>query len=138
MCSYWYWFNFCTVNSASGWHPLKLCVQCYTVHSVIRVTFLLWPTWYTNFLFIHTNYIKLNSSTCFERNPLIIRSTTQIVHMHPLVSSLSASDRLVQPLRKELAVAQDSHLQRVTIPEAAYVQFTSLTSWWWAECVRNM
>jgi len=27
-----------------------------------------------------------------------------------------------------LAVAQDSHLQRVTIPEAAYVQFASLTS----------
>jgi len=25
----------------------------------------------------------------------------------------------------------------VTIPEAAYVQFTS-TSWWWAECARNM
>jgi len=50
-------------------------------------------------LFIHTNYIKLNSSTCFERNPLIIRrSTTQIVHMQPLVSSLSASGRLVQPL----------------------------------------
>jgi len=36
-----------------------------------------------------------------------------------------------------LAVAQDSPLQRVTIPEAAYVQFTSLTSWWWAECARN-
>jgi hypothetical protein len=89
--------------------------------------------------------------------------------MQPLVSSLSASDRLVQPLRKDsnpagfvvpdgrvvfvqfyfdllvleylfclfsnvnldipsLAVAQDGHLQRVTIPEAAYVQFTSLTS----------
>jgi len=36
------------------------------------------------------------------------------VHMQPLVSSLSASDRLVQPLRKDsspsLAVAQDSHL----------------------------
>jgi len=65
------------------------------------ITFLLLPTWYTNFLFIHINYIKLNSSTCFERNPLIIRrSTTQIVHMPPLVSSLSASDRLVQPLRK--------------------------------------
>ena len=46
--------------------------------------------------------ITLNSSTCFERNPLIIRrSTTQIVHMQPLVSSLFASDRLVQPLRKE-------------------------------------
>ena len=54
----------------------------------------------------------------------------EIVHMQPLVSSLSASDRLVQPLRKDssLAVAQDSHLQRVTIPEAAYVQFPSLTS----------
>ena len=55
----------------------------------------------------------------------------QIVHMQPLVSSLSASDRLVQPLRKDspsLAVAQDSHLQRATIPEAAYVQLASLTS----------
>ena len=57
----------------------------------------------------------------------------QIVHMQPLVSSLSASDRLVQPLRKDslspsLAVAQDGHLQRVTIPAAAYVQFASLTS----------
>ena len=28
-------------------------------------------------------------------------STTQTVHMQPLVSSLSASDRLVQPLRKD-------------------------------------
>ena len=33
-------------------------------------------------------------------------------------TSFSASDRLVQ----------DGHLQRVTIPEAAYVQFASLTS----------
>jgi len=68
----------------------------------MRVIFLL-PTWFTNFMFIHTNYIKLNSSTCFECNPLIIRrSTMQIVHMQALVSSLSASDRLVQPLRKDL------------------------------------
>jgi len=55
----------------------------------------------------------------------------QIVQMQPLVSSLSASDRLVQPLSKDcppLAVAQDGHLQRVTIPEAASVQFASLTS----------
>ena len=67
------------------------------------ITFLLLPTWYTNFLFLHTNYIKLNFSTCFERNPLIIRRwTSQIVHMRPLVSSLSASDRLVQPLRKKV------------------------------------
>jgi hypothetical protein len=98
--------------------------------------------------------------------------------MQPLLSSLSASDGLVQPLRKDsivvldgrivfvqfyfdlllleylfclfsnanldtwlavhhsitffispsLAVAQDGHLQRVKIPEAAYVQFASLTS----------
>jgi len=69
------------------------------------ITFLLLPTWYTSFMFIHINYIKLNSSTYFERNPLIIRrSTTQIVHMQPLVSSLSASDRLVQPLRKDWLV----------------------------------
>ena len=78
---------------------------CYKVDiwlAVHHITFLLLPTWYTNFLFIHTNYIKLNSSTCFERNPLIIRrSTMQIVHMQPLVSSLSASDRLVQPLSKD-------------------------------------
>ena len=71
------------------------------------VTFLLLPTWYTNFLFIHTDYIKLNFSTCFERNPLIIRRSTQIVHMQPLVSSLSASDRLVQPLRKDQSVLSD-------------------------------
>jgi hypothetical protein len=43
-------------------------------------TFLLLPTWYTNFLFIHINYIKLNSSTCLERNPPIIRRSMQIVH----------------------------------------------------------
>jgi len=47
---------------------------------------------------------------------------TQIVHMQPLVSSLSASDR------PSLAVAQDCHLHRVTIPEAAHIQFASLTS----------
>jgi hypothetical protein len=53
------------------------------------------------FLFIYTNYIKLNSSTCFQRIPSIIRrSTTQFIYMQPLVSSLSASDCLVQQLRK--------------------------------------
>jgi hypothetical protein len=30
--------------------------------------------------------------------------------------------------RTSLAVAQDGHLQRVMIPEAAYVQFASLAS----------
>ena len=97
---------------------------CLAVHR--SITLLLLPAWYINFLFIHINYIKLNSSTCFERIPPIIRRfMTQVVHMQPLVSSLSAGDCLV-------------HLQRVTMPEAAYVQFASLTSCWWAECAQNM
>ena len=59
----------------------------------VYINFLLLPTWYSNFLFIHTFYIKLNSSTCFEHNPHIIRrSTTHIVHMQPLVSSPVESD----------------------------------------------
>ena len=40
--------------------------------------------------------------------------------MQPLVSSLSAGECPVHRLRKNLTGAQDSHLQRVTIPEAAY------------------
>ena len=83
------------------WYISRLDIWLAMHHSI---TFLLLPTWYTNFLFIHTNHIKLNSSTCFEHNPLIIRRSTQIVHMQPLVSSLAASDRLVQPLRKDWLV----------------------------------
>jgi hypothetical protein len=83
-------------SSIEYWFVKSLDIRLAVHHSI---TFLLLPTWYTNFLFIHTNYIKLNSSTCFKRNPLIIRST-QIIRMQPLVSSLSASDRLVQLLRK--------------------------------------
>ena len=49
-----------------------------------------------------------------------------IVSMQHLVSSLSAGDCPVHRLRKKcssfLTGAQDSHLQRVTIPEAAYIQ----------------
>jgi hypothetical protein len=40
--------------------------------------------------------------------------------MQPLVSSLSSGDSPVNG--SERTVAQDSHLQRVTIPEAAYIQ----------------
>jgi len=46
--------------------------------------------------------------------------------MQPLVSSVSAGDYLVHQLRKNflsfLTGAQDSHPQRLTIPEAAYIQ----------------
>jgi hypothetical protein len=42
------------------------------------------------------------------------------VYMQPLVFSLSAGDCLVHRT-SFLTGAQDSHLQRVTIPEAAYI-----------------
>ena len=51
--------------------------------------------------------------------------------MQPLVSSLSAGDCLEHRLRKNssfLTGAQDSHLQTVTIPEAAYIQLRSRPS----------
>ena len=127
-----------TIFKKMYWAYYVCCVLDIWLAVHHSITFLLLPTWYTNFLFIHINYIKLNSSTCSERNTLIIRRSAQIVHMQLLVSSLSASDCLVQPLSPSLAVAQDGHLQRVTIPEAEYVQSASLTSWWWAECARNM
>ena len=46
------------------------------------------------------------------------------IYMQPLVSSLSAGDCPVHRLRKNsfLTGAQDSHLQRVTILEAAYIK----------------
>jgi len=47
------------------------------------------------------------------------------VYMQSLVSSLSAGDCLVYRLRKNLTGAQDSHLQRVTIPETACIQLRS-------------
>jgi hypothetical protein len=46
-----------------------------------------------------------------------------IVYMQSLVSPLFAGDCLVHRLRKNLTGAQDSHLQRVTIPETAYYSY---------------
>ena len=47
-----------------------------------------------------------------------------IVYMQPLVSSMSVGDCPAHWLRKSsfLTGAQDSHPQRVTRPEAAYIQ----------------
>ena len=69
----------------------------------------------------------LKSSTCFEHYPAHLQEVNVvIVYMQPLVSSLSAGDCPVHRLRKNWSSfstgAQDSHLQRVMIPEAAYVQ----------------
>jgi len=50
----------------------------------------------------------LKSSTCFEHYPAHLQEVYVVnAYMQPLVSSLSALD---------------SHLQRVTIPESAYIQ----------------
>jgi len=65
-------------------------------------------------IYLHTIRL-LKSPTCFEHYPAHLQEVyVVIVHMQPLVSSLSAGDCLVHRLRK--------NLQTVTIPEAAYIQ----------------
>jgi hypothetical protein len=69
----------------------------------------------------------LESSPCFEHYPAHLQEVyVVIVYMRPLVLSLSAGDCLVHRLRQNcssfLTGAQDSHLQRVAIPEVAYIQ----------------
>jgi hypothetical protein len=67
----------------------------------------------------------LKSSTCFEHYPAHLQEVYVVIaYMQPLVSSPSAVDCPVHRLRKSyfLTDAQDSHLQRVTIPEAACIQ----------------
>jgi uncharacterized protein (DUF2384 family) len=65
----------------------------------------------------------LKSCTCFEHYPAHLQGVYIItVYMQALVSSLSAGDCLVHLLTG----AQDSHLHRVTIPEAAYTRINKL------------
>jgi len=77
-----------------------------------------------SYLFKYNTFIKIlymfqelpfSSSGGLRRN---------CIYMQPLVSSLSAGYCLVHRLRMSsfLTGAQDSHLHRVTIPEAAYIQ----------------
>jgi hypothetical protein len=76
-------------------------------------------------IYVHIIHL-LKSSTRFEHYPAYLQEIyVVIVYMQPLVSSLSAGDCLVRRLKKNssfLTGAQDSHLQTVTIPEAAYIQ----------------
>jgi len=78
-----------------------------------------------SYLFIYNTFIKIlymfralpwSSLGGLRRN---------CMYMQPLVSSLSAGDCPVHRLRRNcsffLTGAQDSHLQRATIPEAAYI-----------------
>jgi len=60
-------------------------------------------------IYLHIIHL-LKSSACFEHYPAHLQEVyVAVVYMQPLVSSLYAGDC-------------DSHLQRVTIPEAAYIQ----------------
>jgi hypothetical protein len=69
-------------------------------------------------IYLHTIHL-FKSSTCFEQYAAHLREVhVVIVYMQPLVSSLSAGDCPVH----RLTGAQDSHLQTVTIPEAACIQ----------------
>jgi len=75
-------------------------------------------------IYLHIIHL-LNSSTCFEHYPAHHQEVyVVIVYMQPLVLSLFAGDCPVHRLRENsfLTGAQDSHLQTVTIPEAAYIQ----------------
>jgi len=64
------------------------------------------------------------SSTCFEHYPCSSSGGyVVIVYMQPLVLSMSAGNCPVHRLRKNsfFTGAQDSHLQRVKLPKAAYI-----------------
>ena len=69
-----------------------------------------------SYLFIYYTFIKIlymfRAVRCSSSGGLILS-------MQYLISSLSVGDCPVHRLRKFLTGAQDSHLQRVTIPEAA-------------------
>jgi hypothetical protein len=82
-------------------------------------------------IYLHIVHL-LKSSTLFEHYPAHLQKVyVVIVYMQPLVLSLSAGDCPVQRLKKHcsfLTGAQESHLQRVTIPEAAYIQLRRVPS----------
>ena len=67
----------------------------------------------------NSGFKGLKSSTCFEHCPAHLQEVyVVILYTQPLVSPLSAGDCPVH----RLTGAQYSHLQTVTIPEAAYIQ----------------
>jgi hypothetical protein len=85
-----------------------------------------WDARYT----LGARYLSKNTAIHLLKIPNIFRALAcsssggLIVYMQPLVSSLSAGDCPVHRLRKNSSIltgTQDSHLQTVTIPEAAYI-----------------
>jgi hypothetical protein len=89
--------------------------------SISALPWLISNLMYKILIYLHIIHL-LKSPTYFEHYPAHLQDVyIVIVYMQPLVSSLSAGDCLVHRLRKNsfLTGAQDSHLQTVTIPEAA-------------------
>ena len=79
-------------------------------------------------IYLHIIHL-LKSCTCFEHYLAHLQEVYVVtVYMQPLVSSLSAGDYPVHkfpgdyPVHRLGTCAQVSHLQTVTIPEAAYIQ----------------
>ena len=121
-------------------HLLKssTCFEHYPAHlqEVYVVTVYICSLWYRHCLqatvlctglpvYLHITHL-LKSSTCFEHYPAHLQEVYVVtIYMQPLALSLSAGDCPVHRLRKNssfLTGALDSHLHRVTIPEAAYIQ----------------
>ena len=76
-----------------------------------------------------TNYSFFNTFITFSymfRTLLCSSSGGQIVLVQHLVSSLSLGDCSVHSLRKDLIRLLNSHLKRVTIPDAVLIQFDLL------------
>ena len=68
-------------------------------------------------IYLHIIYL-LKSSTCFEHYPAHL----QEVYVRNCIYAASGIVTVCRYERSFLTGAQDSHLQRVTIPEAAYIQ----------------
>ena len=74
LCFYFIWLMCTFIPCDASVLPLVYLDIWLALHH--SITYLLFPTRYTNLLFVYTNYIKLDSSTCFERIPPIIRRST--------------------------------------------------------------
>jgi len=62
----------------------------------------------------------------------------QKVHDSNCTNEASGIVTVCRSLSCATAKEGQRHLQRVTIPEAEFVQFESWTFWRWAECARNI
>jgi len=115
-----------TYSSRRTEHTISTTIQIYPLMLYVNNPWLISNLMHKILIYLHIIHL-LKSSTCFEHCPAHLQEVyVVIVYMQLLVSSLSAGDCPVHRLRKNsssfLTGAQDSHLQRMTTPEAAYIQ----------------